>query len=175
MLKNCKVINGNDKDITKNTTMLRLLRALQPLSGWTFHHFFTNLPGRFLKLLSLLNIATFFTKSSTNLANLCDLFGMVKWSFKRLSDLQLVDRRITLTLNHLDFHTSPLGTFKTKKRFQLARVIPKTYVVFNTANDYRTNWIVHCYMEHERYGSIPHVLCIEVPLMEEIRRSPLDR
>ena len=34
------------------------------------------------------------------LAILCDLFGMVKWPFKRLSDLQLGDQKVTL--NHLD-------------------------------------------------------------------------
>ena len=34
-----------------------------------------------------------------NLAILCDLFGMVKWPFQRLSDLQLGDQKVTL--NHL--------------------------------------------------------------------------
>ena len=34
------------------------------------------------------------------LAILCDLFGMVKWPFKRLSDVQLGDQKVTL--NHLD-------------------------------------------------------------------------
>ncbi len=34
-----------------------------------------------------------------NLASLCDLFGMVKWPFQRLSDLQLGDKEVTL--NHL--------------------------------------------------------------------------
>ena len=33
------------------------------------------------------------------LAILCDLFGMVKWPFQRLSDLQLGDKKVTL--NHL--------------------------------------------------------------------------
>ena len=33
------------------------------------------------------------------LAILCALFGMVKWHFQRLSDLQLGDQKVTL--NHL--------------------------------------------------------------------------
>ena len=36
---------------------------------------------------------------STFLAILCDLFGMVKWPFQRLNDLQLGDKKVTL--NHL--------------------------------------------------------------------------
>ena len=37
-----------------------------------------------------------------NLATLCDLFGMVKWPFPRLSDLQLGDQQVTLNhLNHV--------------------------------------------------------------------------
>ena len=35
----------------------------------------------------------------TYLAILCDLFGKVKWPFQSLSDLQLLDKKVTL--NHL--------------------------------------------------------------------------
>ena len=38
-------------------------------------------------------------QTSTYLAILCDLFGMVKWPFQRLSDVQLGDKNVTL--NHL--------------------------------------------------------------------------
>ena len=38
-------------------------------------------------------------KTNTYLAILCDLFGMVKWPFKGLSDLQLGNQNVTL--NHL--------------------------------------------------------------------------
>ena len=38
----------------------------------------------------------------------CDLFGMVKWPFKRLSDLQLRDQKVTLNhLEEVNQHTSP--------------------------------------------------------------------
>ena len=37
----------------------------------------------------------------THLAILCDLFGMVKWPFKCLSDLQIGDEKVTL--NHLAY------------------------------------------------------------------------
>ena len=36
-----------------------------------------------------------------HLASLCDLFGMVKWDFQRLCDLQLRDKNKNVTLNHL--------------------------------------------------------------------------
>ena len=43
----------------------------------------------------------------TNLAIQSDLFGMVKWPFKGLSDLQLVDKKVTL--NHLEPDNSVAG------------------------------------------------------------------
>ena len=52
--------------------------------------------GDFLRIESL----NMFAMDILNLAVLCDLFGMVKWSFHRLSDLQLGDRKVTL--NHLE-------------------------------------------------------------------------
>ena len=42
------------------------------------------------------------------LAILCDLFGMVKWPLQRLSDLQLVDEKVTL--DHLAFCLFFFGT-----------------------------------------------------------------
>ena len=58
------------------------------------------------------------------LAILCDLFGMVKWPFKRLSDLQLRDQKVTL--NHL------IGDgliFFNHVHFYLGK-IPKVWLVF---------------------------------------------
>ncbi len=44
---------------------------------------------------------------SNNLAILCDLFGMVKWPFQGLTDLQLGDQKVTL--NHLEGKCSPIS------------------------------------------------------------------
>ena len=41
-------------------------------------------------------------KQNTNLAILCDLFGMVKWPFQGLSDSDLQLENQKVTLNHLE-------------------------------------------------------------------------
>ncbi len=53
--------------------------------------------SRFLKFyyLHLCWNASFLDIKYTSLAILCDLFGMVKWPFKWLSDLQLGDQKVT--------------------------------------------------------------------------------
>ena len=53
------------------------------------------------------------------LAILCDLFGMVKWPFKRLSDLQLGDTKVTL--NHLDDGLLQHFWFQYEKNSKLLR------------------------------------------------------
>ena len=52
------------------------------------------------------------------LAILCDLFGMVKWPFKRLSDLQLRNQKITL--NHLV--TPFFGGYKQQKIWENLKI-----------------------------------------------------
>ena len=56
------------------------------------------------KWSSLTSIFFRWVGSTTNqyLAILCDLFGMVKWPFQSLSDLQLGDKKVTL--NHLVYY-----------------------------------------------------------------------
>ena len=44
------------------------------------------------------------SKEFIHLAILCDLFGMVKWPFQRLSDLQLGDQKVN-ELNHLEMNS----------------------------------------------------------------------
>ena len=49
---------------------------------------------------------------ANNLAILCDLFGMVKWPFKWLSDLQIGDEKVTL--NHLEKIYFRMASFRSK-------------------------------------------------------------
>ena len=61
-------------------------------------------------------------KNRNLLAILCDLFGMVKWPFKGLSDLQLGNQKVTL--NHLAIGFSAHATFAQAHRWhiQLRRI-----------------------------------------------------
>ena len=81
-------------------------------NGWTLRGFFELLGRIFETSFSVENSANkkksykptgvVITKNGEIiecLAILCDLFGMVKWPFKRQSDLQLGDQKVTL--NHL--------------------------------------------------------------------------
>ncbi len=45
------------------------------------------------------------------LAILCDLFGMVKWPFKGLSDLQLGDQKVTAWITWVVYFLSHYGSF----------------------------------------------------------------
>ncbi len=68
----------------------------------------------------------FFGGMNIYLASLCDLFGMGKWPFQRLSDLQIGDEKVTL--NHLVAYSS---------HFSIRWVIPTV----NGGTSCRLNWL----------------------------------
>ena len=78
------------------------------------------------------------------LAILCDLFWMVKWPFQRISDLQLGDRKVTLT--HLVYNNNDLMQYSPSLVLLESVLCPETHR-FDTIRlyDYGTVQIISMY------------------------------